>query len=301
MIELSLSEAIDEFLYDKEIENVTDSTMHLYNYVFGSFTDFVANNPNIADIDRSILRRYLSNLRGRDLKPSTVSIHYRNLNTLLNWLVAEEYLEDNPMDNISKPKTPNKYPRVISEEQAKQLLDAERQRRHRWAGQRNYTILLVFIDVGLRLNELTIAKLDKLDLSEHTLKVFGKGREERMVSFGTQVSKELRKWLDRREKLDEIYDDEYLFVDNKGEKLQERHVNRIITRVQKRAGLEDEKISAHVLRHTSATLAANNGMNMPQLMQMYGWSKMETAQQYIHMSGRDVKQASQQASPVENL
>src|SRR6056297_3305983 len=287
---LNLDEAINEFLYDKEITNVAEGTKELYHYVFDSFTSFLDEDSLPVDqIDKSWIRQYLSDLKNQDYKPSTISIHYRNLNALFNWLVNEDYLDTNPMDNISETKTPDKYPRVISEEQVKKLLKAERKRRHRWAGQRNYTMLLLFIDTGLRLNELVTAKLDKLDLPEHVLTVFGKGSKERVVSFGTKVSKALRRWLDKRNDLEAIYDDEYLFVDNKGEKLKKRNVQQIITRIQKRAGLEDQTISPHVLRHTSATLAARNGMSVFQLTQMYGWSKLETAQKYIHMSGRDVK------------
>ncbi|MBS3793098.1 tyrosine-type recombinase/integrase [Candidatus Bipolaricaulota bacterium] len=128
----------------------------------------------------------------------------------------------------------------------------------------------------------------------------GKGAKERSVSFGAKVYKALRKWLITREELDEIYDDN-IFLDRNGEKLKKRNVQRIITTIQDKADLGDEDILPHVLRHTSATLSAKNGMNVSQLKQMYGWEQLETAKKYIHLSGRGVKEAIQEASPIDRL
>lgn len=301
-IKLSLKDAIKEFLYAKRAENVSENTIDNYKYTFSDFKKFLDEERTIASFDRSIFRKYLIHLQSqdRDISQSTVSINYRNLHTLFEWLVTEEYIESNPLAEISKPKTKDKYPRILNEEQTKTLLKAAKKDIKRLAGQRNYTMLQMFIETGLRLNELIKAVISDLDIPEHSLKVCGKGGKERLVSFGSQLSKVLRKWLNRREELDKIYD-ENIFISEKGDQLKKRNVQRIITRIQKKAGLEDEKVSAHVLRHTSATLVAKEGMRVYELKQVYGWSKTETAEKYIHLSGRDVKKAVRKASPIDNL
>lgn len=141
-----------------------------------------------------------------------------------------------------------------------------------------------------RNDELISAKLSDLDLQDHMLKVKGKGRKERKVSFGTKTSKVLRKWLDRRNELENAYDNN-IFISDNGDKLKPRNVQRLITRIQKKAGLENEKVSPHSLRRTSATLNAKNGMGAYQLQHMYGWNQTDTALKYIRLSGRDVKEA----------
>ncbi|MBS3788882.1 tyrosine-type recombinase/integrase [Candidatus Bipolaricaulota bacterium] len=209
-------------------------------------------------------------------------------------------MESNPLNEINEPKTPDKYPRTITEEQTHKLVRAAKNNKSNWTGQRDYTMLLLFIESGLRLNEMISIRVGDLNFGNHLLTVVGKGNKERNVSFGAKVCKALRKWLARRDELNNIYD-ENIFLDRGGEALNKRNVQDRINRIQKRAGLGKEKVSPHVLRHTSATLSAKNGMNAAQLRQIYGWKSLETAIKYIHLSGKDVKKAMKEASPIDSL
>ena len=300
--DLSLDEAIDDFIYARQAENLSDATIEDYEYAFSNFQAFLEDeNPKIKELDRFDFRDYLTYLQKKGLSPFTVEYHYRHLNAFFNWIVAEDdYLDSNPLDRVRKPKTPNELPEVLDEDQSRQLLKEAESCVDRWSGQRNYTMLVVFIQMGLRLEELVSAKLSDLDIQDRMLKIKGKGRKERKVSFNPKTSKVLRKWLDRRKEQDNIYDDN-IFISEGGEELKERNVQRIVTRIQERAGLGDEKVCPQILRRTSATLAAKNDMRAFQIQQMYGWEQIETALKYIRISGRDVKEAMQNSSPLENF
>lgn len=298
--DINLSEAIDQYIYASEVEGKSNSTIDLYQYVFDSFTDLLGENLSLNSISPNTVRSYLKMMTDSDYTMNTIAIHHRVLQAFFNWLVEEELLEKAPTDNISEPKTPNKFPRVLTKEQTEQLIEAAGKRKQKWAGYRNYTIIICFLDMGLRLNELTSAKLGNLNMKERTLKVHGKGAKDRVVFFGFETYKTLRKWLSMREKKSDPVE-ETIFVTQNGDRLKHRYVQRIVTRMQKRANLENTKVSPHVLRHTAATLAVKNGMEPFALKRYFGWEKMETAMRYVHMNNQAVKDNFKEASPIDNI
>lgn len=297
--EMELSEAMDEFMLMAKVDGRSESTKNLYEYTFKKFTKKVSEDTSIGNISTKDIRLFLESLIDEDLSKNTVSIYYRNLHAFFNWLVKERFLPENPAAPIDKPKTPKTYPKHLNEEAVRALLDAEK-KRNTWAAKRNYTILLVFVDTGIRLSELRNAKIDDLDLQDHSLKVHGKGAKDRSIFYGTKTARYLHKWLRIRKKLDNIFDDT-IFIDQNGKRIEERHVGRIITRIQRRAGLEDKQVSPHVLRHTAATLAVQNGLDPFSLKQQFGWEDIQTALRYVHMTGARVKEAYESSSPLSKI
>lgn len=114
---------------------------------------------------------------------------------------------ENPLDPINEPETPNVFPKVLNEEQVKILLQAAKNRQREWANKRNHTMLVVFIDMGLRLSELINARLDDLDMKRRSLKVRGKGAKDRKVFFRKRTFRALKKWLRVRNNVERVWDD----------------------------------------------------------------------------------------------
>ena len=297
---VQLASAMDKYESAKALANRSEKTLQQYEYVLNGFGEYLGRNPDIEEITAGHVRRYLQHLRDRDLAITTVAIHHRVLRAFFNWLVDEGDLEESPMANVAPPKTPNKFPRILKQEQVDQLLESEKERTDCWAGMRNYALLVVLIDMGLRRSELIEARLENLDLENHTLKVNGKGAKDRQVYFGKKTQRALKKWLHVREDITSEVVTNTIFIGMNGEKLKERNVNRILTRLSKRAGLEDVQVSPHVLRHTSATMAVENGMDGFSLRKQFGWEQMETAQRYVHMSGKRLEKAFERTSPMDN-
>ena len=195
--EASLEEAINQFKYASQVEGKAEKTLEQYDYVFGKFLDFLDEDPPLGEITPSVVRSFLKRLMdNKNLSKATVAIHFRVLRAFFNWLVGEGLLEKSPTKNINQPKTPKKYPRILNKEQVDKLIQAAKNKRDSWAGYRNYTMIVCFIDMGLRLNELINASLIDLNFGERTLKVRGKGAKDRMVYFGRETYKALRKWVD---------------------------------------------------------------------------------------------------------
>lgn len=297
---VTLKEGLEQFKYASEVEGKAEKTLEQYSYVLEKFIDFLEEDFPLESITPSMVREFLQSLKNQGLSKASVAIHYRVLRAFFNWLVGENLLYSSPTDNINEPKTPKKYPRVLKSKQVDKLIQAAKDSKDTWAGFRNYTITLCFLDMGLRLNELIKAKMKNLDFSERTLKVHGKGSKERMVFFGFETYKALRNWADMRNKKNEPLD-KTIFISQSGEKLKPRYVEHIISDLQKEAGLENVKVSPHVLRHTAATLAVENGMETFALKRFFGWESIRTAEKYVHMDGSSVKESFSDSSPIDNL
>ena len=213
--DMSLSDAMDEFELMAKVSGKADKTIESYRYTYSSLAEKLGKDIPLGEISTKTIRVFLAGLMDEGFSKSTVGIHYRNLKALFNWLVKENFLEDSPIEPIDEPKSPDKYPKILSEEEVEALLKTEKERKNSWAGYRNYVMLLVFIDTGVRLNEFINAKIENLDLENRTLKVHGKGAKDRRVSFGPKTAKHLNRWLRKRENVEKVWDDT-IFISQNG-------------------------------------------------------------------------------------
>lgn len=298
--EVSLEQAIEDFLMMAKVEGRAGETLKLYNYVFDNFVKAVGKDVSVDKIEKRQIRKHLASLMDQGLKNTSVAIHHRVLNAFFRWLVEDAYLKNSPMEGIKEPKTPDKFPKSLNDEQVNKLIRAAESRKRKWSGYRNYTMIVVFLDMGLRLSEFINAELDDLDLKRRSLKVHGKGAKDRKVFFGKKTFHCLRHWLRIRDDVEQVWDDT-VFISQNGDKLKKRNVQRLITRIQKKADLEEIQVSPHVLRHTAATLAVQNGLDAFSLKRQFGWEKIQTALRYVHMSGKKVQEAYLNSSPMDNL
>ena len=214
-LEIPLGEAIEDFTLMGKVDGRSEKTLSLYDYVLENFLEHCNKNTQIAGIQPKDVREYLSDLMDEGLKNTSVAIHYRVLNAFFNWLIEEGKLAESPPRNIDEPNTPNKFPKVLDSEQIEELLYTAKHWRKTWAGYRNFTIIVTFLDTGLRLNELVNAKLEDLDIKQRSIKVHGKGAKDRKVYFGKRNYKCLKRWLKLREDKEKIWDDT-IFISQKG-------------------------------------------------------------------------------------
>lgn len=230
---VSLKDAIEDFILMAKVDGRADKTLQTYDYVFKKFLKYLNEDILIGDLKAKSIRKYLAHLMNEGLKNTTVAIHHRVLNAFFNWLVEDGQLVEAPTKRIDEPKTPDKFPKVLDVDQIKQLLCTAKNWRKTWAGYRNFVMIVTFLDTGLRLNELVNMKLEDLDLKRRSIKVHGKGAKDRNVYFGKRTSSCLRHWLRIRDSVDKIWG-ETVFISQNGDKLKRRHVQRLITRIQKK-------------------------------------------------------------------
>ena len=296
----SLDEAIEDFKLRGKVEGRADRTLQQYDYVLGRLQESFSKDKEVQSIRTKELRKHIKSLMDNGLNSTSVAIHYRVLRAFFNWLVSESYVAKSPVDDIQEPKTPDKFPKILDKNQVKKLIDTARSWRRTWAGYRNFTIIVTFLDTGLRLNELVNAKLKNLDLEQRSIKVHGKGAKDRNVYFGKNNYKCLKHWFNIREDVNKVLDDT-IFISQNGDKLKKRHLQQAISRIQEKANLQDIQVSPHVLRHTSATFAVQNGLDPFSLKRQFGWEQMSTALKYVHMSDKALQESYSNSSPMDNL
>ncbi|MCI2429674.1 tyrosine-type recombinase/integrase [Candidatus Acetothermia bacterium] len=284
------------FTQHARIHGRSRKTLALYEWVFEQVHQAIGDKP-LSQLDTMTLRRFLSELIERNWKPTSVSIVHRVFNAFLNWCKRESLVTSNPLDGIPAPKTPKVFPFILDESQVRSLLAAcNRSNLHE---ARNYAMLLLFIDCGLRLNELIGLRLGDVSLAQRSLKVHGKGARDRIVFMGARTAKAHRRWLELRG-FRTGYSDA-LFIDRKGEPLKPRWVQQVIARLGVKAGIKGVRVSPHTLRHTAATLAVKNGMDPFALQRLLGWENISTALKYVHLAGTALREAHAKASPVDRL
>jgi site-specific recombinase XerD len=292
----TLNQACEQFTLMARVEGRSRKTLSLYEWVFDRFTEFLGDRT-LEELHSGLIRQYLAHLQDRGFTPASLGMHYRVLHAFFNWLTREGLVTANPMDGISQPRQPKQYPFVLEESQIRALLAACD--KSTAAGIRNYAMLLLFVDCGLRLNELIGLRLSDVSLANRSLKVHGKGARDRIVFMGARTAKALRRWIELRGFKTTFSD--ALFIDRKGEPLKPRWVQQVIARLGKKAGIKGVRVSPHTLRHTAATLAVKNGMEPFALQRLFGWENISTALKYVHMSGAALREAHAKASPVDRL
>ena len=127
------------------------------------------------------------------LSPFSVQGYARTIKAFWSWLMVEGYISTNPMEKLKLPKVPRKVIVTFTAEQLEKIiskLDINKSRTFR-----DYTIILLFLDTGIRLSELANLKIEDIDFKQSSLLVTGKGSKERIVPIGTQVRRHLWRYI----------------------------------------------------------------------------------------------------------
>ena len=278
-----------EYIMSCQIEGKTRQTLDLYSRVTGKFCDFLGDKP-LASVTQGGVRSYLVSMDG--CSPVTINIHFRTLRAFFNFLVKNNYIEKSPMNGLKTPKVPELYPRILTEEEVSLLLKAAR------PNQRDFAIVMLMIDTGIRASELVGVNLDDVDLARKCARIYGKGQKERYVYYSKPVAKALARWLAVRKPVEH---EDCFFLNCRGEPLTRSGVLQLVRRVGKRAGLENKTVSPHVLRHCFASYFAREGGDPHSLQRLLGHSSTRMAERYVHMAGIDVAEAHRKYSPVGRL
>ncbi|MCS7197561.1 MAG: tyrosine-type recombinase/integrase [Candidatus Bipolaricaulota bacterium] len=294
---MSFSQAFDAYMLYMAVEGRSRRTQELYREILTRFLGFVGDRL-LSEITSRDLRAYIAHLQGQGCKHSTINIHLRAIRAWLNFLYREGMLAEKVAERVKLLRTPKQYPFVLSDAQVTALLRAASSHKGTWVGFRNYTMILTFLDTGLRLKELLALTVDDLDLNRRALKVIGKGNREREVFFGRRLGRVLRDWLARRTL---SLPGDALFCSRKGDPLKRRYLIEIVTNLAKEAGITGVRCSPHTLRHTFATQFIRNGGDPFALQRLLGHSDISTTMIYVHMAGTALREAHAKASPIDRL
>jgi len=233
------------------------------------------------------------------LSPFSIQGHVRAIKAFWSWLYKQGYVEINNLAKFPLPKVPKNIIKTLTIEQIKSLLKAID--KHTAVGFRNYCILLLLIDNGMRISEALCIQIADLDLQKCRVKITGKGNKERVVPFSSFTRKELLKYIKHyRPDLCNL-DSPYLFPAGDGNHVSVNSIQQAIRRLAEKAGLYGIKCHAHIFRHTFATLFLAKGGSDMVLKEIMGHESLQTTQKYVHLQPEDLQKQHWKYSPVDDL
>ena len=197
------------------------------------------------------------------------------------------------MENVQTPSLPKTLPKYLSLEESTSLLDAVKQSR------RDYAILIVFLNCGVRLAELV--SMDVKDISNEYAVITGKGNKQRTIHLNQACRDALDDYLLHERPKEGLKDPEALFISRNKCRISRRAVQNIVEKYLKLAGLEEKSLSVHKLRHTAATLMHRYGqVDIRVLQEILGHENLGTTQIYTHVDNEQIKEASLK-NPLSNI
>ena len=246
---------------------------------------------------------YLANDRVRDpdakspeygISPASRARKLSALKSFYKYLTTRtKQLQENPVADLEYPKLRKSLPKYLTLEQSSALLKAV-------SGQnqaRDYAILMVFLNCGIRRSELV--GLNITDVYEDRLRVVGKGNKERFVYFGAACRKALDAYLPIRQK-QVLTDNRALFGSRNGNRISTDAVHALVKKAFLKAGLDATQFSAHKLRHTAATMMLSGGVDVKTVQEVLGHENLNTTQIYTHIESTELKIAAE-ANPISKL
>lgn len=203
------------------------------------------------------------------------------------------YAEFDPTKNIKSPRKDQHLPKYLTETEAVALLQSildDEQSRDR---KRDFAIVTLFLNCGMRLSELVGINLSDIDRELRSLRVFGKGAKERIVYLNEACRSALLSYLEVRAGLTPLPSDaDALFLSNRDTRISNKTVQYIVYKYLDKAGLSQRGLSVHKLRHTAATLMYQSGaVDVRVLKDILGHAQLNTTQIYTHLSNRSMEDA----------
>ena len=235
----------------------------------------------IVDLEKFII--YLK--EKYNYKPKSINTMISSLKSYYNFLLKEKYIDNDPTDLLNSPKIEKKYPIYLTNDEFNRLLLSIDTSKN--IGKRNYLLINLLYDSGVRVSELINIKINNIDFDNRLIKILGKGNKERIVYFTKNTSKLLYEYI---YDICEIhkYPRKFLFESKTNVVLSRFEVYNIITKYAKKANIE-KKVTPHVLRHTIATHLIQNDADVMSVKTILGHSKVSTTEIYTHLDTKDLK------------
>jgi len=243
----------------------------------------------VKDITLSDLYEYMTYInRERDNKSRTRARKVASLKSFYHYLnIKAKLIDVNPARELDSPKIQKSLPKYLTLDESKQLLQSVTGK-HK---ERDYAILTLFLNCGLRLSELVNININRISPNRDRLTVIGKGNKERTIYLNKACTKAINDYLEVRP-VDGVKDKNALFLSERKQRISNKTVQHLVKKYLGMAGLDTEKYSTHKLRHTAATLMYKHGeVDIRALQEILGHEQLSTTEIYTHVDNQQLKNA----------
>lgn len=274
--------ALDEIsIADVDLEFVKNVTLtDIYDYMTYLSRDRV-QHQNSRNSD------YGLNPASRARKIATIRSFYKYLTNKVH------LLDDNPVKDIDSPKLRKTLPKYLTLNESVHLLDTVNGKNQ----ERDYCILTLFLNCGLRISELV--SLNLKDIQEDALRILGKGNKVRIVYLNDACKAAIQQYLAVRRPISGR-DQNALFLSTQNERISRSGVHALVKKRLGEAGIDASQYSSHKLRHTAATLMLQNGVDVRAVQEVLGHEHLNTTEIYTHIDNDDLRVAAK-ANPLSRM
>ena len=281
----------DPSLQDKELDEISIQDVDLdfvkkvtltdiYDYMTYLSRDRVRNS-NSRDAE------YGLNAASRARKIATIRSFYHYLTNKVH------LIDQNPVKDIDSPKLKKSLPKYLTLDESVQLLESVDGKNQ----ERDYCILTLFLNCGLRISELVGLNLN--DIQDDALRILGKGNKVRIVYLNEACKQALEQYLAVRRPITGR-DKNALFLSTRNERISRSGVHALVKKHLSEAGLDATQYSSHKLRHTAATLMLQNGVDVKAVQEVLGHDHLNTTEIYTHIDN-DALRIAAKANPLSHV
>lgn len=292
-------EAVNDFsLYLKIERGMSKHTVQSYTLDVQKLIMYLKiNNMSLGPLQITSLQiqRFIYEI-SKDLNPRTQSRLISGLRSFFDYLIFENYLNSNPLEEIEAPKIGRKLPETISVNEIDLVISAIDLSQSN--GERNRAIIETLYSCGLRVSELTTLKISDLFFDEGFIKVTGKGDKQRFVPIGPLTQKYINLYKDHVRdymKIEDAFKD-ILFLNRRGRQLSRAMIFTIVKSLGEKAKIQ-KKISPHSFRHSFATHLLENGADLRSIQMMLGHKSITTTEIYMHVDKTHLNNVMRQFHP----
>ena len=267
-----------------------------------SFEEIEINDIDIKlinEINLQDLHAFISYAdKNRDNGNSAKSRKVASLKSFFGYLHTKvNLISKNPADNLESPKTNIRQPVYLTLEECEKLLNTILENKNEIFRKRDYAIVMLFLNCGLRLSELSSIDLRKI--KDDTLTVVGKGNKERTIYLNESCIGAINDYIAVRPK--DVLNNEALFLSMRKQRMSNRAIQHMIDKYLEQAGFDTSIYSTHKLRHTAATLMYKYGnVDIRALQEILGHESVSTTQIYTHIDDERLRDAVK-SNPLANI
>lgn len=301
---MDLFDAVDGFIaHAARVEGLAPNTVTAYGSHLEQFARWCDRSGTDAfTCGVRELRSYLAELNLAGYAPRTMAAHLSSIRSFYRWMHLEGLVESDVASTLGTPKIPKGLPAVLTSEQMDALLAAPD--RSRPDGLRDSAMLELLYASGARISELAALDIESLSFSGRTVRLFGKGRKERIVPIYRRALDACSRYLDgpRGELLAAVGHADGsgfarpFFISVRGIRMSAASLRNRFHRLCTLAGLPSD-ITPHAMRHTFATDLLEGGADLRSVQELLGHASLSTTQIYTHLTPDRLKAAVSQAHP----
>lgn len=279
-------------------KNYSKHTLIAYHKDLLGFREFALSEFDFSEVNNvsyPIIRSWIVKLVGDGVSNRTINRKISSLRTYYKFLLKIGDIEVSPLVKHKALKTAKKLQVPFSEKEIEDVLEILKGE-DSFIGLRNKLIVELFYSTGMRRGELVNLKLNDISDSQKTIKVLGKRKKERLIPLLPSALSTIASYLGYRKDLSSLKDVDYLLLTEKGTKIYETLVYRVINNYFSKAS-EKVKKSPHILRHSFASHLLNEGADIKSVKELLGHSSLASTQIYANNSISKLKQVYKNTHP----